>query len=95
MTTTNPPSLPISPDTTYMLEAVFKRDFFVRAVWNVDSKVFRSESNIDGLHINAATIEEFKETMDDVAMDHIMTNHMLFPPIDGRSSAVSISTDIL
>jgi hypothetical protein len=52
-----------------------KRMFYVRARWDEDAKVFYSESDIFGLHIEAPTIEEFEEVMNDVAVDLIVENH--------------------
>ena len=46
-----------------------KRSFTVQAFWDADAGVFVSESDIDGLHIEAATIEEFEEIMHDVEVD--------------------------
>ena len=37
-------------------------NFFVKAVWDEEAKVFYSDSDIVGLHIEAETIEGFRET---------------------------------
>lgn len=50
--------------------------FFIRACWDDEAKVFYSESDIKGLHIEAATIEEFEEIMHDVAAELIISNHV-------------------
>jgi len=52
-----------------------KRMYFVRACWDEDAKVFYSESDIFGLHIEAPTIEEFEAIMNEVAVDLIIANH--------------------
>jgi hypothetical protein len=52
-----------------------KRMFYVRAHWDNEAKVYYSESDIFGLHIEAATIDEFEAVMNDVAADLIVTNH--------------------
>jgi hypothetical protein len=52
-----------------------KRTYFVRAHWDSEAKVFFSESDIFGLHIEASTIEEFEAVMNDVAADLIIANH--------------------
>jgi hypothetical protein len=52
-----------------------KRMFYVRARWDGEAKVYYSESDIFGLHIEAATIEEFEAVMNDVAADLIIANH--------------------
>ncbi len=49
--------------------------FYIRALWDEDAKVYFSESDIFGLHIEAATIEEFETVMNDVAADMILSNH--------------------
>ena len=38
----------------------FKRSYFVKACWDKDSQVFWSGSDINGLHIETATLEEFE-----------------------------------
>ena len=55
---------------------VMKRTFFVRAVWDADAKVFYSESDIDGLHIEAPTVDDFEDVLFDAAIDLIVANHM-------------------
>ncbi|UOA14532.1 DUF1902 domain-containing protein [Sulfitobacter dubius] len=50
--------------------------FYVKALWDEDAKVFYSESDIVGLHIEAATIEEFVEVMDDLAPQLVLDNHV-------------------
>lgn len=52
------------------------RSFFVRACWDDEAKVYYSESDIHGLHIEAATIEEFEEIMQEVAPELIINNHV-------------------
>jgi hypothetical protein len=52
-----------------------QRMFHVRARWDSDAKRFYSESDIIGLHIEAATVEEFEAVMNDVATDLIFANH--------------------
>jgi hypothetical protein len=52
-----------------------KRSFFVRAIWDDEAKVFYSESDIDGLHIEAPTMDVFEEVVLDVAADVIAANH--------------------
>ena len=51
-------------------------NFFVRAVWDEEAKVFISESDIVGLHIEAATLEEFREIMVDIAPELVLANHV-------------------
>lgn len=51
-------------------------DFTMRAVWDAENRIFVSESNIKGLHIEAETIEEFEEVMNGIAGDLLASNHL-------------------
>lgn len=53
-----------------------KRMFSVTAHWDDAAKVFYSDSDIIGLHIEAGTIEEFEAVMMDVAPGLLMANHV-------------------
>lgn len=53
-----------------------KRVFTVEAIWDEEAKVFYSESDISGLHIETRTLEEFEEVMNDVTAELIVANHM-------------------
>lgn len=53
-----------------------KRSFYVRALWDDDVKRWYSESDIQGLHIETDTLDEFEEVMKDVAVDLIFANHV-------------------
>lgn len=53
-----------------------KRMFSVTAHWDEAAKVFYSESDIVGLHIEAPTIEEFEAVMMDVAPGLVIANHV-------------------
>ncbi len=53
-----------------------QRSFFVKAVWDGEAQVYVAESDILGLHIEAATIEEFEAVMRDVATDLVIANHI-------------------
>ena len=50
--------------------------FLVTAVWDDEAQVFYAESNITGLHIEAATIEEFETVMMEVGPTLVMENHI-------------------
>jgi hypothetical protein len=52
-----------------------KRMFKVTAHWDDEAKVFYSDSDIIGLHIEAETIEEFEVVMMDVAPGLVVANH--------------------
>ncbi len=53
-----------------------KRTFYVRALWDEDAKVFYSQSDIDGLHIEAPTLDEFEDVMMEMAVDLVAANHV-------------------
>ncbi len=53
-----------------------KRTYFVRAVWDDEAKTYYSESDILGLHIEAKTLNEFEDVMNDLALEFIMDNHL-------------------
>lgn len=53
-----------------------KRAFVVKAVWDDEAGVYVSESDIIGLHIEAATVDEFEELMMELAPELIVANHM-------------------
>lgn len=60
-----------------------KRTFFVKAVWDPEAMVFYSESDIEGFHIEATTIDEFEEIIFDTAIDLIVANHISLPDLAG------------
>lgn len=62
-----------------------KRTFRVKAVWDVDAKAFYSQSDIQGLHIETADLDEFEEIMMDVAPELIIANHRTVPEIAEHS----------
>ena len=53
-----------------------KRTFTVQACWDQDAGVFYSKSDIEGLHIEAATLDEFEEVIMDVAVELVVANHI-------------------
>ncbi len=53
-----------------------KRTYFVVARWDAAAGVFFSQSDIDGLHIEAATLEEFESLVADLAPELIIENHL-------------------
>jgi hypothetical protein len=56
-----------------------KRSFTVRALWDRDANVYYSESDIIGLHIETATLDEFEAVLFEVGPDLILANHMSRP----------------
>lgn len=55
---------------------MIKRMFSVTAHWDDEAKVFYSDSDIVGLHIEAQTIEEFESVMMEVAPGLVIANHV-------------------
>jgi hypothetical protein len=55
---------------------MIKRMFSVAAHWDDEAKVFYSESDIIGLHIEAKTIDEFESVMMEVAPGLVIANHV-------------------
>lgn len=53
-----------------------KKSYYVRALWDDEAKRYYSESDIDGLHIEADTLDEFEEVMRDVAAELVIANHI-------------------
>lgn len=53
-----------------------KRMFSVTAHWDDAAKVFYSDSDIIGLHIEAKTIDEFEDLMMEVAPGLVIANHV-------------------
>jgi hypothetical protein len=53
-----------------------KRTFEVSAVWDDEAKVYYSESEIIGLHIEAATLDEFEAVLMEVAPELVIANHV-------------------
>ncbi|MDE0222713.1 MAG: DUF1902 domain-containing protein [Spirochaetaceae bacterium] len=49
--------------------------FWVKAKWDQENQIFWSESNIIGLHIEAARLDEFQEFMIALVPDLIAANH--------------------
>ena len=50
--------------------------FYVKALWDDETKVFYSESNIVGLHIEANSITQFEEVLYDIVAELIISNHL-------------------
>ena len=50
--------------------------FLVKAIWDDEAQVFYAESDIIGLHVEAATIAEFEAIMMEVGPTLVMENHI-------------------
>lgn len=53
-----------------------KRIFSVSALWDDEAQVYYCESDIEGLHIEAETIDEFQSLIGEYAPDLILSNHL-------------------
>ncbi|QIE44796.1 DUF1902 domain-containing protein [Pseudohalocynthiibacter aestuariivivens] len=53
-----------------------KMRFYIKAVWDEDAEIFYSESDIIGLHIEAATVEDFQVLMEQLAPEMVLENHV-------------------
>ena len=53
-----------------------KRAFYVRACWDAEAGIFYSQSDIDGLVIEAETVDEFEKILFELAPTLIIENHM-------------------
>jgi hypothetical protein len=53
-----------------------KRTFYVKSLWDSEAKKWYSESDIFGLHIETATLDEFEQVMNEFAAELIIANHM-------------------
>ena len=73
-----------------------KRGFFVKAIWDENAGVFYSESDIVGLHIEAKTLDEFEEIMEEImeenAADLVVANHIKPQEIEKSKIADLIPT---
>jgi uncharacterized protein DUF1902 len=63
---------------------MIKRTFAITALWDEEAKVYYSESEIIGLHIEADTIDEFERLMFEFAPDLIIANHISKPELQRR-----------
>ncbi len=54
-----------------------KNDFYVKAVWDEEAKVFYTDSNIKGLHIEAKTLKKFWNLVNQFSPELIFGNHFI------------------
>ena len=52
-----------------------QRSFEVTALWDEEEQIWVSQSDIEGLHIEAASIGEFNALVHEFASELIVTNH--------------------
>ena len=64
-----------------------KPSYYVAALWDSEASVWYSESNIPGLVIEAATVAEFEQLMNELAPEMLAANeniHNQRVPVDFR-----------
>ncbi len=61
-----------------------KRSFSVKAIWDEEDKIWISDSDIRGLHIEASTLEEFYDLVNEFASELIVTNHYSDTEMNGK-----------
>ena len=69
-----------------------KMRFYINALWDEEAGVFYSESDIIGLHIEAATLEAFEETMSSLARELVLENHITKKDLAKKSLVDMIPT---
>jgi Domain of unknown function (DUF1902) len=52
-----------------------KRTFYVKAIWDDEAKIWISETDIQGLFINAKDLDEFEEVVNEFAGELVLENH--------------------
>lgn len=55
------------------------KTYHVKAVWDAEAEVFYAETDIPGLHIEAATMAEFFQAAEELAPQLIMANDSPLP----------------
>ena len=58
-----------------------QRAFAVRAIWDDDAKVYYSDSDIIGLHIESTSLDEFEAILFELAPGLIVANHISKPEL--------------
>jgi len=53
-----------------------QRTFKIVAIWDDEAKVFYSESDIKGFHIETKTVDQFEELITELAIELIIENHI-------------------
>ncbi len=69
-----------------------KRTYRVRAFWDAEAGVYVADSDIIGLHIEAATLDEFEALLMGLAPDLIVANHMTAADLSEKPYKDLVST---
>jgi hypothetical protein len=60
-------------------------EFYVKAIWDAEAGVWVSESDIIGLHVEAASLEEFEAAAAELGPQLIVENHITKRDLAQRS----------
>ena len=66
-----------------------KRHFHVTAIWDEEAEIYYSKSDILGLHVEAETIEEFEQVVDEFAVELVIENHFEAEAIEALGQAAA------
>jgi len=72
-----------------------KRSFTVKAIWDEADGLWLSDSDIKGLHIEAKTLEEFYDLVNEFASELIVTNHYSDVEMVGKTMRDMIPTVVV
>lgn len=53
-----------------------RRSFSVEAIWDIEAGVYYAKTDIIGLSIEASTLDEFEQVLNEFAAELIIANHM-------------------
>ena len=67
-------------------------NFYIRPIWDDEAKIYYSDSNIIGLHLEARSIDELFAIADEVAIDLVLANHISQDDIFAKPLKEMIST---
>lgn len=60
-----------------------QKHYYVRAIWDDEAKTYYTESDISGLHIETASLDEFEDLVFELGPEMIMANHLSAEEIAG------------
>ena len=68
-----------------------KRTYRVKAFWDAEAGVYVADSDIIGLHIEAATLDEFEAPLMELGPELIVANHMTAADLSEKPSKDLVS----
>ena len=72
-----------------------QRTFRVRPIWDSEAGVFVSDSDIIGLHVEAATVDEFEALVLEFAPELVLANHRSLDDLVSRPLRDLVPTIII